>query len=131
MTRISRTWLAVFATAALTLPAISQAADPAMAKGGMLVDSKSMTLYTYDADKDKDGKSMCNGGCAENWPPLKAMASDKAAGDYTVIKRDDGSMQWAYKGMPLYMFKMDTKAGDMAGDGKVGKMGKWHVVKAM
>ncbi|EMH3118748.1 hypothetical protein V6H04_003832, partial [Burkholderia multivorans] len=38
--------------------------------------------------------------------------------------RDDGKMQWAYNGRPLYRWKMDRKAGDAGGDG-VG--GVWHV----
>jgi Secreted repeat of unknown function len=37
-------------------------------KGKPLVDSKGMTLYTFD--KDAGGKSMCNGPCADNWPPV-------------------------------------------------------------
>ena len=51
----------------LMLPALAaHAEDPAMTKNGMLVDSKGMTLYTFD--KDAGGKSACNGGCAANWP---------------------------------------------------------------
>jgi predicted lipoprotein with Yx(FWY)xxD motif len=56
-----------------------------------------------------------------------ATASDKPMGDFTIIKREDGSMQWAYDGKPLYLYKDDKKAGDMMGD---GKNGVWHVVKA-
>ncbi|EEZ3329030.1 hypothetical protein D1O90_005219 [Escherichia coli] len=109
----------------LMLPAVSAlAAGPGMEKNGMLVDAKGMTLYTFD--KDGGGKSMCNGGCAQNWPPLMAAADDSAMGDWTLIKRDDGSAQWAYKGKPLYTFVQDKKAGDMAGD---GKMGVWHMAK--
>jgi len=90
----------------------------------MMVDQKGMTLYTFD--KDADGKSMCNGSCAESWPPLMAPADGKAAGEWTMIKRDDGKMQWAYDGKPMYTFKMDKKAGDMMGD---GKMDMWHAAK--
>jgi predicted lipoprotein with Yx(FWY)xxD motif len=46
-------------------------------------------------------------------------------GDWSVIRRGDGTPQWAYKGRPLYTFIKDTKAGDTNGDG-VG--GHWHVV---
>ncbi len=44
-----------------------------------------------------------------------------------MIKRDDGSMQWAYQGMPLYTFVKDTKAGDKTGDGVMD--GAWKVAK--
>src|SRR5207245_7373513 len=69
-------------------------------KGNVLTDAKGMSLYTFD--KDAEGKSACNGPCATNWPGLKAEASDASGDGYTIIARDDGSKQWAYKGKPLY-----------------------------
>ena len=93
------------------------------AKGKTLVDGKGMTLYTFD--KDAGGKSMCNGPCAENWPPLMAAADAKASGDWTTIARDDGKMMWAYKGKPLYAWKKDAAPGDITGDGF--NNGVWHV----
>ena len=111
----------VFAGAALAAPA--KTGDSA--KGKVLTDAKGMTLYTFD--KDAGGKSACNGPCATNWPPLKASASDKNEGGYTMIKRDDGSMQWAYKGKPLYTWAKDTKPGDITGDGFLN--GAWHIAQ--
>ena len=90
-------------------------------KGQVLADSKGMTLYTFD--KDGKGHSNCAGKCAVNWPPMKAPASAKASGSFTVVKRSDGSRQWAYDGKPLYRWKNDKKPGDVTGDG-VG--GVWH-----
>jgi predicted lipoprotein with Yx(FWY)xxD motif len=87
----------------------------------VLADAKGMTLYTFD--KDAEGKSNCNGKCMMAWPPLAAAADAKSMGDWTVVARDDGSKQWAYKGKPLYTFAKDAKAGDTAGDG-VGN--NWH-----
>ena len=105
--------------------ALAQSA-PAMpgdtAKGKALVDGKGMTLYMFD--RDTTGKSNCNGQCATNWPPLAAAADAKAAGDWSIVTREDGSKQWAYKGKPLYAFAKDTKAGDATGDG-VNNV--WHI----
>ncbi|WP_166362325.1 COG4315 family predicted lipoprotein [Pseudomonas akapageensis] len=126
MTRHTLTWMALFTTAALLAPGLAAAADPAMEKDGMLVDHKGMTLYTYKDDEGHPGKSMCNDGCAKNWPPLMAAKNAKPMGDWTVIKRDDGSMMWAYYGKPLYTFVKDTKAGDKTGDGMGGK---WNIAK--
>ncbi|MCO7626695.1 hypothetical protein NJC08_09725 [Pseudomonas fluorescens] len=126
MTQMTVSLKALLMAAALTLPGFALAADPAMEKDGMYTDQKGMTLYTFA--KDSGGKSMCNDKCATNWPPLMATAGDKSMGDWTVIKRDDGTMQWAYQGMPLYTFVMDKKAGDMTGDGKMD--GAWKVAKA-
>ena len=91
-------------------------------KGKTFVDDKGMTLYTFD--KDAGGKSMCNGPCAENWPPLMARADAKPTGDWTVLARDDGKMMWAYKGKPLYTWKKDSAPGDTTGDGF--NNGVWH-----
>ena len=93
---------------------------------GALANAGGMTLYTFDKDVVGSGKSVCNGPCATNWPPLAATATDKAAGDYTIVTRDDGSKQWAHKGKPLYLWAKDTKPGDKTGDG-VG--GAWKTAK--
>ena len=92
---------------------------------GMLTDTKGMSLYTFDNDKEPN-KSACTGGCVTNWPILKAAAADKDMGDWKVITRDDGAKQWAFKGKPLYYFAMDKAAGDKLGDGRGGL---WHFAK--
>lgn len=125
MNQLTQSWKALLVTAALTLPTLAFAAEPAMMKDGMMVDSKGMTLYTFD--QDKGGKSMCNDKCTENWPPMMAPMGAKPEGKWTVIKRDDGTMQWAHDGKPMYTFKMDTKPGDKNGDGKMN--GAWHITQ--
>ena len=92
------------------------AADtPAKISDGSLVAANGMTLYTFDADKAGSGKSACSGPCAGLWPPLIA-AADQASGEYSIVTRDDGARQLAYKGKPLYLYKADQKAGDRTGD---------------
>jgi predicted lipoprotein with Yx(FWY)xxD motif len=93
---------------------------------GVLVDQSGMTLYVFDKDVAGNGKSVCNGMCAENWPPLLAKSEDKEEGAYGIIKRDDGSAQWTHKGKPLYLWVKDKKPGDKTGDG-VNKV--WHVAR--
>lgn len=92
--------------------------------GEILTDAKGMTLYIFD--KDKKGMSSCYDECAKKWPPLAAKTGAAADGDFTLVKRKDGSMQWAHDGMPLYLWQADKKPGDTTGDG-VG--GVWHVAK--
>ena len=104
----------------------AMAAPPTKVEGGVLVGANGMTLYTFDKDTAGSGKSVCNGQCATNWPPLMAADDDKAGGDYSVVTRDDGKKQWALKGKPLYYWVKDTKPGDTTGE---GVMGAWHVVK--
>jgi len=95
----------------------SVAAPPTKVMDSVLTNSAGMTLYTFDKDAVGSGKSACNGPCATNWPPLLAAADAKPSGDYTIITRDDGAKQWAYKGKPLYLWIKDTKPGDRTGDG--------------
>jgi predicted lipoprotein with Yx(FWY)xxD motif len=114
--------LLALALSALQSPAVAQA--PAKMTDGVLTNSAGMTLYTFD--KDAGGKSTCNGPCAANWPPLMAGGDAKAAGDWSIVTRDDGAKQWAYKGKPVYLWAKDTKPGDKTGD---GFNNVWHVVK--
>ncbi|MGA3125563.1 MAG: hypothetical protein ABSD13_02530 [Candidatus Korobacteraceae bacterium] len=95
------------------------------AAGDVFANDKGMTLYTFDNDT-MAGKSACNGPCAVNWPPLAAMPEAKPKGAFTVVTRDDGSKQWAYKGKPLYTWMKDSKPGDMTGE---GFKNVWHVAK--
>ena len=121
----------LFALAALTMTATISLAQNSPTKigdtqkGKVLIDDKGMTLYVFD--KDSAGKSACNGPCAGNWPPLMATTSSSAVGDYTIITRDDGSRQWAYKGRPLYTWHNDKAPGDISGDGFLNGAG--HIAK--
>ena len=99
---------------------------PAKAVDGVFVGSNGMTLYTFDRDT-APGKSACNGPCATNWPPLLAASGATTSGDWSIVTRDDGSKQWAYKGKPVYYWAKDQKPGDRTGD---GVNGVWHVVRS-
>ncbi len=118
-----------FIAAATLFAGAAFAAEPAgpapKATDDMFVTAKGMTLYTFD--KDTAGKSACNGPCATNWPPMVVADGGKTAGDWTIVTRDDGLKQWAYKGKPVYGWSKDTKAGDTTGDGFMN--GAWHIAK--
>ncbi|MBS1161323.1 MAG: hypothetical protein H6R15_3742 [Proteobacteria bacterium] len=120
--------LALLASALLGACASHQthSAAPAMMSGDMLTASNGMTLYVFDKDAAGSGKSMCNGPCASNWPPLYVMEGAAASGDYSVVTRDDAKKQWAFKGKPLYFWAKDMKPGDKTGD---GFNNVWHVAR--
>jgi predicted lipoprotein with Yx(FWY)xxD motif len=82
-----------------------------------------LRLYTYD--RDSPGKSACNGACSATWPPLLAPAGATPLGDWTVVTRDDGRQQWAYKGHPAYIRQNDS-VNKPTGDGIDGA---WHFLK--
>ena len=114
---LSRSLIAISLAAALAACASMNPQAPAKVADGTLVGPNGMTLYTFDRDAAGTGKSVCNGPCATNWPPLMASTGAKASGDWTVVTRDDGAKQWAYKGKPVYYWVKDTKPGDRTGDG--------------
>ena len=116
------------ATAVIVLFAASAdaAGAPATVRNGVLATPSGATVYTFDKDTVGSGKSACNGPCAQLWPPVAAQAADAAGGDWSIVTRDDGSKQWAYKGAPIYTFSKDAKPGDTTGD-KFKDI--WHVIK--
>ena len=90
----------------------------------ILTDASGLSLYTYV--QDPKNQSSCSGQCAVSWPPVAASDKISAVGDFTAVKRSDGSLQWAYKGQPLYTWAGDRKVGDTSGDG-VG--GVWNLAR--
>ncbi|WP_436909853.1 COG4315 family predicted lipoprotein [Halosimplex marinum] len=91
--------------------------------GEILVDSEGMTLYNFDSDTRGERASTCDGGCAEAWPPLTvadestATAGPNVSAELTTFEREDGSLQVAANGWPLYYFASDEGPGDANGQG--------------
>ncbi len=85
--------------------------------GWLFANNSGMTLYTFDRDEGTPGQSSCDSDCATAWPPLKAPADAKPSGDWTLIKREDQSLQWAFRGKPLYLYAADAFPGATFGDG--------------
>jgi predicted lipoprotein with Yx(FWY)xxD motif len=99
--------------------------------GQILVDARGRTLYLFE--KDRKGKSACNGDCATAWPPLIAGAKPRVGGKAKAAlvgttRRADGRRQVTYKGNPLYTFIQDKKRGQTKGQGVDGFGAKWYVV---
>ena len=140
--------------------AAASAADQAPARveitevGPVFATSSGMTLYTWAADAATPGISKCTNAhyqiqseanygnfplpapatrktCAEKWPPFLASADAKATGDWSLIHRPDGAMQWAFQGRPLYASAKDHRPGDVNGEPvNVRDRAGWHVAKA-
>jgi predicted lipoprotein with Yx(FWY)xxD motif len=112
-----------------TSPTVKVAHDAKL--GTILTDSQGMTLYTFK--KDKPGESVCEGLCAQKWPPLtvaeanKPVAGPQVSGKLGEIERPDHSYQVTYNGLPLYRYAGDSKPGDVNGQ---GILGSWFVASA-
>ncbi|ELY61668.1 plastocyanin/azurin family copper-binding protein [Natronococcus jeotgali] len=87
----------------------------------ILVGPTGQTLYMFDQDTQGEGASACYEDCAENWPPLtvedEPTVGNDVEADVTTFEREDGSMQVAANGWPLYYFTPDEALGDIEGQG--------------
>jgi predicted lipoprotein with Yx(FWY)xxD motif len=96
--------------------------------GKVLTGEGGKTLYFFAADAA--GDANCSGACKDTWPvyykETPTLASGLKASDFATITRADGAKQTTFKGWPLYYFKNDAKAGDVAGE-NVGNV--WMVAK--
>jgi len=101
--------------------------------GKVLATRAGMTLYLFKVDKN--GKSACYGKCATYWPPLMKTGKLTAgtglkASLLGTTKRKNGTRQVTYAGHPLYRFKLDKRAGQVAGQGQNFFGGKWYALSA-
>ena len=98
--------------------------------GGANSGSTGFTLYTFA--NDNAGPSVCNGRCATVWPPLivsqeSDIVSPSGVSGLGVQTRDDGTLQVALNGEPLYFYQDDAAPGDTNGNGLSN--GAWQVAE--
>ena len=98
--------------------------------GKILVDSQGKTLYLFE--QDTGTKSTCTGGCATEWPPLRASGKPTAGGGAKAsllgtTQRSDGQPQVTYNGHPVYGYQGDSKPGDTNGQGINAFGAFWYV----
>ncbi len=92
------------------------------AEGQVFVDTREHTLYVFDGDAKNEKKACAVTPCP--WKPLAAAQIANPVPNWTIISREDGVQQWAYKGQPLYTYDGDLQADDANG---VGVNKHWNV----
>lgn len=94
----------------------------------VLANAQGRTLYWFAPDSST--KSVCNGVCAQYWPPVPgpAHAGNGVIGTLSTIRRSDGSMQETFDGHPLYTYVGDTGPGQAHGNNVDLNGGYWHEV---
>ena len=58
--------------------------------------------------------------CIGMWPVVYAADDAKPVGKWSIVKRPDGSRQWAYDGFAVYTSVLDQKPGDVLGANRRG-----------
>jgi|SRR3954453_19714361 predicted lipoprotein with Yx(FWY)xxD motif len=101
--------------------------------GKILTNNSGQVLYLFE--KDKHGKSSCNGQCAAGWPPALTTGKPKAGKGVSssklgTTKRKDGKTQVTYNGHPLYAYIGDSGPGKATGEGSNAFGAKWYVLNA-
>ena len=101
-----------------------------MSVGGttVLTSSKGLTLYSFAPDSST--KSVCNGACASQWPPVTPTTTSGVKAPFATIKRSNGATQLTFHGHPLYTFVGDTSPGKATGNGINQFGGVWHEAPA-
>jgi predicted lipoprotein with Yx(FWY)xxD motif len=130
-----RAALLAMAVLALLIPAtagagqaskrVAKEAENATLGKTVLTTTKGRTLYSLSVEKH--GKFICTGSCTSIWHPLVVPAGVKPTGPVSLgtIVRPEGKTQVTFKGLPLYSFSGDSKAGDVEGEG-IKDVGTWH-----
>ena len=62
--------------------------------------------------------------CVQLWPPVLAADDAKPVDKWTIVKRPDGTKQWAYDGFAVYTSILDKKPGDVIGATKRRMVGR-------
>jgi len=96
----------------------------------VLTNAAGKTLYWFAPDTPT--KSVCNGSCAQYWPPVHGplSAGPGVTGRLGTIHRADGSLQETYDGHPLYTYISDSGPGQANGNKVNLNGGIWYEMLA-
>jgi len=112
-------------TANINLPYPGQI-DLEQESGGWTYRLNQNELPLYMSTADAAGKSACNGACAKKWLPVIAEASAKPIGDWSIIVREDGQRQWAFKDHAVYTHVNDSSEHATGASGSFHLMPHFH-----
>ncbi len=87
--------------------------------GPLYADANGMTLYSLLEDNNATerayrGGNHCDEGClARYWNPVGAETMGPPIGHWSVLEHEDGTLQWAHLGRPLYTLKLENRPGQL------------------
>lgn len=108
--------------------AAAEPSDPSLSYPGAVALSQSASgawgyksfpqlLPLYIFKGEPAGRSLCDRDCTAVWPIVQAKQNDQPVGFWTIVKRDDGRLQWAYKNSPVYTY-FEDRPNEPKGAGK-------------
>jgi predicted lipoprotein with Yx(FWY)xxD motif len=77
-----------------------------------LTDANGFTIYAFSGDVKTEHRDCLTSACEARWQPVLAPALATSYGDFSVVVRQDGSAQWAYKKHALFTNSADQLPGD-------------------
>lgn len=93
---------------------------------GMYLTTQTQQSLYWNEVEASTGEVTCVDECLDSWSPLQASADAPSQEHWSIIKRPDDMLQWAYQGRPLYTYAKDTFPGARLGDGL--SRGRWQVL---
>lgn len=133
MYRLIGSFVAGFALCALTAVAAERSIEDAIYPGAVALGQSAegtlgyksfpelLPLYVFKGEPA--GQSLCDRDCTAVWPIVQAQKSDQPVGEWTIVAREDGRHQWAYRGMPVYTY-FEDHPNEPKG---VGKRMDWYL----
>jgi predicted lipoprotein with Yx(FWY)xxD motif len=82
--------------------------------GRVLMTADGWALYHFDRDTPR--KTQCTGACAETWTPFAAPEMAQEKGDWTTLRRPEGTKQWLYQGRSMYRYAAEKRPREIAGN---------------
>jgi predicted lipoprotein with Yx(FWY)xxD motif len=81
--------------------------------GRMLTTDKNESIYEFEGDTS--ASAACKDSCLTDWRPVVAPALARAQGEWDLLERTPGVLQWVFRGKPLYTHILDTRSWSQQG----------------
>lgn len=82
--------------------------------GRLLTTEKNDSVYAFD--EDTATTSTCDAECTQTWKPVSAPAiARRTLGEWSILERSPGELQWVFRGKPLYTYSLDEHSWSREG----------------
>ena len=82
-------------------------------RGRLLHTARGFSVYAFDDDTAT--RSACDAACEHRFKPVRAPATARKHGDWSIFTRASGERQWMFRGKPLYVYAEDDRVRSLGG----------------